>query len=268
MQDAGRARAPEEGGGYAHVYLSPHMDDAALSCGGAIARFTAAGQRVLVVNVCSGSPPPGGPLSPFAALQHERWGLPPDQAVARRLAEDAEALAILGADGLELGLLDAIYRLPGAYVDDATLFGPVARGDTLAADAGPALETLAARLPGAVFYAPLGVGNHVDHVAVHAVAGRLAASGATVAYYEDFPYAARAEGAVEARLDKLGGADRFGPAVAPIDAVIERKLAAVAAYASQLATLFGGREQMERAVADYALRVGGGSLAERVWVRV
>lgn len=270
MKDEGRARALDGDAGYAHVYLSPHLDDAVLSCGGAIARFVAAGERVLVVNVCSGSPPPGGPFSGFAALQHERWGLPPDEAVARRLAEDAEALALLGADSLELGLLDAIYRMPAAYVDDATLFGAVDHGDTLAADAAPALETLAQRLAGVIFYAPLGVGNHVDHVAVHQVADRLAAAGAIVAFYEDFPYAARAEGAVEARLRELGGATRFGSAVAPIDAVIERKITAVAAYASQLTTLFGDHEAMAQAVVDYARQVGKerGVLGERVWVRV
>ncbi len=42
--------------GYRHIVLSPHLDDAALSCGGFIARMTAAGERVLVVNVCSGIP--------------------------------------------------------------------------------------------------------------------------------------------------------------------------------------------------------------------
>lgn len=253
---------------YAHVFLSPHLDDAALSCGGTIARFAAAGQPALVVNICSGSPPPGGPFSPFAALQHARWGLPPEEAVARRRAEDAAALATLGADSLGLGLLDAIYRMPEAYVDDPTLFGPVAPDDTLAAEAGPPLADLAARLPGAIFYAPLAVGGHVDHMAVHAVATRLAAAGATVAYYEDFPYAARAAGAVGARLEALGGAGRFGAAAAPIEAVIERKIAAVAAYASQLGTLFGGHEAMARAVAEYATLVGGGAgaLAERVWV--
>ena len=31
-----------------HLYLSPHFDDAALSCGGQIATWTAAGQSVLV----------------------------------------------------------------------------------------------------------------------------------------------------------------------------------------------------------------------------
>ena len=34
-----------------HVYLSPHLDDAVLSCGGAIHRAGAAGEAVLVITV-------------------------------------------------------------------------------------------------------------------------------------------------------------------------------------------------------------------------
>ena len=39
-----------------HLYLSPHFDDAALSCGGQIATWTAAGQSVLVVTITGGDP--------------------------------------------------------------------------------------------------------------------------------------------------------------------------------------------------------------------
>jgi LmbE family N-acetylglucosaminyl deacetylase len=254
---------------YAHVCLSPHLDDAALSCGGALARYAAAGQPVLVVNVCSGSPPPGGPFSAFAASQHTRWALPADEAVARRLAEDAEALETLGADSLGLGLLDAIYRMPEAYADDATLFGPVAPGDTLAAAVAPLLRALAARLPGAIFYAPLAVGGHVDHRAVYEVAGSLADAGVALAFYEDFPYARRA-GAVEAQLEALGGAAGFTPVVTEIGDMLERKVAAVGAYTSQLGTLFGDFDAMARDVEAYArLRAPeGGRYGERVWVRL
>ena len=40
---------------YNHVYLSPHLDDIALSCAGRIAAQVAAGELVLVVTVFSGS---------------------------------------------------------------------------------------------------------------------------------------------------------------------------------------------------------------------
>ena len=94
---------------YVHIYLSPHFDDAALSVGGTIVRQTAAGERVLVVTVCSASP--REPLNAFAAHLHERWGGASDPIAVRR-AEDAAAVERLGADLLWLDELDAIYRHP------------------------------------------------------------------------------------------------------------------------------------------------------------
>lgn len=253
---------------YQHIYLSPHLDDAALSCGGSIARYTTAGAPVLVVNVCSGALPPDAYLSPFAQLLHERWGLTATEAVARRLHEDALALATLGADRLQLDLLDAIYRMPEHYRDDATLFGTVADDDPLAARVSDYLVALAARYPEAVFYAPLGVGHHVDHQAVYAAACRLPQHGARVAFYEDFPYVARA-GALTQRLDELGGQASFTPVVTAIDDTLARKIEAIEAYTSQLGVLFGDRLAMRQAVEAYAATVPAdtATCGERIWTR-
>ncbi len=253
---------------YQHIYLSPHLDDAALSCGGSIARFASAGAPVLVVNICSGTLPPNAHLSPFAHLLHDRWGLPAAEAVARRLHEDAVALQTLGADRIQLDLLDAIYRMPEHYGDDATLFGVVADDDPLAAQLSDYLAALAVRCPEAVFYAPLGVGHHVDHQAVHAAASTLYQHGARVAFYEDFPYVARA-GALAQRLDELGGQALFTPVVTAIDDTLARKIGAIEAYASQLGVLFGDRLAMAQAVQAYAATVppDTGTYGERIWTR-
>lgn len=253
---------------YAQIVISPHLDDAALSCGGMIAAMAAAGRPVLVLNVCSGSPASGAAHSPFAQLQHARWGLHADEAVRRRLAEDEIALEILGADSYQLDLLDAIYRLPEAYRDEATLFGVPSPADLLAGQIRAAVEALAARFPQAILYAPLGVGRHVDHQAAHAAAAELARAGASVAFYEDFPYVAR-PGALDERLAELGGAELFTPVVTAIDGVLARKIGAIEAYASQIETLFGDSGAMARSVTEYAegLRPDEGTYGERLWVR-
>lgn len=253
---------------YEHIYLSPHLDDAALSCGGSIARFVGAGQAVLIVNICAGSPPPAGPFSPFAAQQHRQWGLPPDAAVQRRIHEDVEALETLGADCLLLDQLDAIYRMPAAYVDDETLFGAVAEGDPLAAALRERIATLIERFPAAIFYAPLGVGQHVDHQAAHEVAAGCAREGLSLAFYEDFPYVAT-PGALDARLSRLGGAEFFLPSITDIDATLARKISAIQAYVSQIGTLFGDLETMAARVTAYAegLRPEAGTYGERIWMR-
>lgn len=259
-------------GGYAHVYLSPHLDDAALSCGGMIAEQTGRGERALVVTLCTSAPAAEGPFSDLALEFHREWGLAPDQVVAARLREEQAAVALLGADSLWAGMLDAIYRHPAAYHGRNTLFGTPAPDDPLLPAARDYLAELRARLPAASFYAPLGVGSHVDHLLTHEAASVL---GPGLLYYEDFPYAAR-PGAIERRLAQV--AAPLEPIIVPLGHGLERKIAAVLTYASQLAEL--AHSQLDRPVADeeapalfaaviadYARHVGGGAPAERHWRR-
>ena len=59
---------------YDLIYLSPHLDDAALSCGGQIARFRGEGRSVLIVTVTAGDPPTGAE-SRYIQELHSRWQL-------------------------------------------------------------------------------------------------------------------------------------------------------------------------------------------------
>jgi LmbE family N-acetylglucosaminyl deacetylase len=253
---------------YAHIYLSPHIDDAALSCGGAIARHVAAGQRVLVVTVCAGEPSAGAALSDYASWLHGRWGGGDADAMALRQREDVAAMEALGADYLWLPLLDAVYRMPERYGSRDAIFGPLDPADPLPAALAQALASIVAQVPQAMLYAPLGVGNHVDHQAAFSAASELAAGGTSVAFYEEFPYAARHPSAVIDRLAALGGP--FTPSTIDIDATIARKISALDAYASQMDELFeNGAADLAPAVMAYAesLRPDEGTYGERLWLR-
>lgn len=260
-------------GPYRHVYLSPHLDDAPLSCGGAIAEQRAAGEATLVVTFCTAAPPPEGPFSDLALEFHREWGLGPDEVVAARLREEQAAMATLGADGLWVGMLDAIYRHPAAYNARATLFGVPDAADPLLPAVRAVIAALHERLPDATFYSPLGVGSHVDHLVTQRAAEE--ALGDALVYYEDFPYVAR-EGALEERLAQLGA--HLEPTVVPIGAGLGPKIAAITAYSSQLPELANSQLGRPAAadeaaalfaevVAGYARRVGDGSPAERLWRR-
>jgi LmbE family N-acetylglucosaminyl deacetylase len=255
--------------GYNHVYLSPHLDDAALCCGGMIAAQGATGQRVLVVNICTAPPHPDAAFSNLAMDFHREWGLSPGEVVAARLREDEKSLAILGADSLHIGMLDAIYRHPAAYDRRETLFGVPDGGDPLLPALRGLIAELRERLPDAAFYAPLGAGQHVDHQITCQAALEVAGPG--LALYEDFPYVAR-PGEVERRLEAIGLP--LSPHSTPIDPTLNQKIAAMRAYTSQMVELahsqlgrMVGEEQaaaaMAEAVASYARGVGG----ERVWVQ-
>ena len=83
------------------VVVSPHLDDAVLSCGGILALAARRRERSVVVTVFT------------EGADHER-----------RRAEDREALAIVGAEPLHLRLLDApdrlgLARTHAALVEDA-----------------------------------------------------------------------------------------------------------------------------------------------------
>jgi LmbE family N-acetylglucosaminyl deacetylase len=248
---------------YDHIYLSPHLDDAALSCGGAIARHCAAGARVLVVTICTALPPAEGPFSSFVEEMHRQWGLAADQVVRARLHEDSLAMEYLGADSLWVGMFDAIYRRPADYVNDATLFGAPAPDDPLLPGLRAFIRALRDRVPRATLYAPLGVGNHVDHQITYAAA--RAGVGDAIAFYEDFPYVTK-PGTLDQRLRALG--ESFVNSTLDIDATLSRKIGAVAAYASQIAMLFGNADAMRRQIRDYAeeLRPDIGTYGERLWL--
>lgn len=249
--------------GYQHVFIAPHPDDAALSCGGQIAGLVDQGARVLVVTLCAGDPPRDAPLSPFARYLHREWGLG-DEPMRLRRAEDARALQILGCDGLQLDQLDAPYRVARYGIGDGWR-GEVDPDDPLIPASLTILTHLHVQQPEACMYVPLGVGNHVDHQILCAVGQRLRDSGATIVWYEDAPYAAKDPAAVQQRLRLLPAS--FTPEVIDITVGLDRKLAAIAAHASQQRELFGEAD-MTQVMTSYAAEIAGGDgYGERVWRR-
>lgn len=251
---------------YEHVYISPHLDDAALSCGGAIARHTAGAARVLVVTICTQVPPVDALFSPYAKAMHHRWGLAPSDVVTARLHEDVLAMERIGADCYWAGFPDAIYRMPDSYNSDAMLFGQPAKHDPLRQQLVQLLDELHALAPRATFYVPLGVGDHVDHQLVYD-ATIIGGWGHASAFYEDIPYVCRS-GALEARMSKLQR--QFVPSIIDIDSTLNRKFGSIACYASQINELFGGEAGMSEQLAAYheMLRPEVGTYGERVWVMV
>jgi LmbE family N-acetylglucosaminyl deacetylase len=106
-------------------------------------------------------------------------------------------------------------------------------------------------------YAPLTVGNHVDHQLTFAAARILAGQGWQVRFYEDYPYVEREEGALEAALAARGIA-HWQPVAVPLDEDdLAAKIEAIACYRSQVDVLFGGAKAMPGRIRAYAARVGG-----------
>lgn len=240
----------------AHLFLAPHYDDVALSCGGTVAALADAGLHPLVVTIFGGEPAPDN-LTTFARWQHERWGTGEGDTIATRLAEDHAAAAALGCETRIFPFLDAIYR-GDHYLSDDALFGEIAADDT------PLVARIVAEvaaLPGlavpaaATLYVPLAVGNHVDHQIVYRVGQLLAGRGVRVLAYEDFPYAVLAD-ELSRRLAAVAG-EVGPPALVPIAATLSRRIAAIAAYRTQLPTIFRFTDDWQAVVKEWVGLCGG-----------
>lgn len=238
---------------YEAIYLSPHLDDAALSCGGQIFARTAVGQSVLVVTVMAGDAPPGL-SSPIIDELHGRWQVP-NEVVAVRREEDRAACRVLGADWLHWPALDCVYRMdpetgePLYPTWEAVIGGVHPVDAVLVAEVAGLLE----ELPGyGRLLTPMGIGNHADHLVVRQAAQQ--AGGEKLAFYEDYPYAA---------AQSLAGNDNeWRLRVVPLTpAALQARFEAIAAYKSQLSTFFQDRADLEQQVEDFVKRAGG----ERIW---
>jgi LmbE family N-acetylglucosaminyl deacetylase len=243
---------------YNAIYLAPHLDDVALSCGGQVSDRTKSGKHILIVTVMAGSPVLTTESEYIASL-HDRWQLAGDAAAERR-AEDAAACAILGADYLHLDVPDCIYRLSPEdgtplYNSDFDIFGEIHPAEAKLAEH---VAQLFRALPAAgKIVAPLTVGHHVDHLLVRAAAERVWPAG--LCYYEDYPYAEQASAVTRALGDDLRA---WRPEVQEITAAgLAAKCDAVWAYRSQMSTFFADRAAMEARIRGYLEQVGG----ERVW---
>lgn len=245
---------------YDWIYLSPHLDDAALSCGGQIYAATQRGERVLIVTITAGDPV--APVSEYAASLHTRWELV--NATEARRQEDLAATRILGAEALHWGVPDCIYRVDAAgkpfYVSDADIFGPVAV--TEMALVGELAAQMRALPAARQVVAPLTVGQHVDHKLTR-LAAEEAFGSEVLLYYEDYPYA-QLPGKLAQVIDAEAGTKWVAEVVALDQEALQAKYAAVAAFRSQVSTFFRDQADLEAQVGGYADSIGG----ERRWRRM
>jgi len=233
------------------VILSPHLDDAALSCGGLLHALRA--MPTLVVTLCSGNPPPRTAPDGSRKLPARRGHVSP----RIRRAEDIAAMHAINAAFVHLSFPDAIYRRSvqtgrliylsarerwvaphaddSAYIEE--LYGLLRR---ICLDLGPIL-----------LVSPMGIGDHVDHQITARVAMRLADAGASLLFYEDFPYVAKPDSGrgdadhPAAALVRLGLEPRER-LVVPVD--VDGKMRLLRHYVSQVPVLFGDDERMREAI--------------------
>ena len=215
--------------------LSPHLDDAAFSCGGTLATLSDRGWHVVIATTFTASvPDPKG----FALACQLDKGLGPEiDYMALRREEDARAAAILGAEAQWLPFPEAPHR---GYDAAPALFGPLRVGDSIGDELDSALTELVARLAPDVILAPQAVGAHVDHVAVVRSLRQIKLA-APILWWRDYPYSVRTVKPLEPFADLFLG---FPELIVPLDPdALSRRCEAALAYTSQLGFQFGGAQR-------------------------
>jgi LmbE family N-acetylglucosaminyl deacetylase len=198
---------------YPLLAVSPHLDDAVLSCGD----WLAAHPCSLVVTVFAGRPPRGAPLAPWDA---DAGFSAADDVIGLRRGEDRRALSGLGARPSWLRFRDAQYGgSPSAEAVTRALGAAIRRVN-----------------PPAVCF-PLGL-FHSDHLLVAEACLRLACRDERRAWlaYADALYRSL-DGLLARRLAELRRRGFRLSAAAPRRDAGEAKRRAIAEYASQLRAL-------------------------------
>lgn len=220
------------------VILSPHLDDAVLSCWHVL---DGAGE-VEVVNVFAGVPPAGAATGWWDRASGSGDSA---RAVRARIDEDRAALAMAGRRALNLDFLDAQYRRDGA--DGAAL--AAALREHVPRSALVYVPAAFAGGGGERRFPVMTDDPHPDHAAVREAGRALRADGYDTVLYADLPHAS--VGAGDGWPDSAPELDGLAPVAHPLaEAEFERKLRAVRRYRSQLGVL---ERAFERSVDDPVL---------------
>jgi LmbE family N-acetylglucosaminyl deacetylase len=200
---------------YDAVFLSPHLDDAVLSCGLQIIDLINRGKSVLVVTFFTRG---SNLLSPDITLFVKDSGATSaEQLFLDRVQEDKKVMKLLSADPQHFSFCDALFRthpkephalLYGTY--QKVFSGKIHSLDSelLSTLTGTISEIMShSAKTSTLFYAPLGVGGHVDHLLIHQAA--KAAQLSKMRFWEDVPYQTEAPRVIH-RLSQLSaGGESF-----------------------------------------------------------
>jgi LmbE family N-acetylglucosaminyl deacetylase len=226
------------------IYISPHLDDAALSAGGFLYEQTRAGNPVEIWTIVCGFPPPGD-LTPFAQMLHQMWGTgTAEETIKLRRAEDMKAANILGAEAIHFDVPDCIYRRgpDGEPLYLLDVFVPPHEAEAHLPD--QIAQTIAPHLRADdQVICQFGIGDHADHILVRQAVERLKRP---LWYVADLPYLFNQPGELEP--ETAGMKEVIYPIT---EAGLRAWVEAILAYQSQISSLFDSPEKVNEEIRSY-----------------
>jgi len=217
------------------AFLSPHLDDAAFSCGGLMARLADAEWQVVHTTLFAATvPDPSG----FALECQLDKGIGAEvDYMALRRDEDHTFAERIGASSIVHGPFpEAPHR---GYSSADALFGPVRDDDPVLEPLCDYLRALLQKYKPDLLVSPQAIGGHVDHVQLVDAVRRVASLDhcPPVVWYRDAPYVIE-----HPRTDSpFSHVSKLDPIAIDVGPVLQRKLSGAAAYVSQLERQFARR---------------------------
>lgn len=229
------------------MILSPHPDDVAFSIGGTLLKRPFRGAALMVTM--------------FGRSNHlSHTGFHADWASVTSIRQ-AEDRAFAEQVGIELNyceLPEASLRLAPSY---EVLFADNPFDEVvIPSEAREALMGITADFRPSHIIAPLGLGNHKDHLAVRNLAQEIARSlNIKLLYYEDLPYAAELSAAeIQQHISLISPAHR--PLNLFLNGDLHRKMELVISYVSQ------SSDETNDLILKHALSIQPSEGAERLWI--
>jgi LmbE family N-acetylglucosaminyl deacetylase len=170
--------------GYDYVYISPHFDDVAASCGGRILNHKKAGKSVLVVTVFS--------ARSNQTARASNNALKAMLAYDRRREEDLEAMQRLVVDFLWLEFPEVLFRRQPPWRRYGLTFPDTAANHRLCHQVTIKLNDICRQTRCKELVLPMGIGQHVDHQIIFQAGlshSHNSHSQQSTLFYEEIPYA-------------------------------------------------------------------------------
>ncbi len=240
------------------LFVSPHLDDVAFSCGGTLKKLVDRDWSVTLLTVFTASVAnPAG----FALRCQTDKGFASDiDYMEVRREEDRTFASFMGVEHIIHGpLKEAPHR---GYESASELFAGVRENDDCWSEVAKIVNGSADAIKPDLVFGPQGIGHHVDHL--QTIKGMLAIKlSGRICWYRDTPYIIRSPEASRAQEISEWATERF----VSIGTELAAKLTGCAQYQSQLEFQFAGETSMRLVLDDFhrseGIKSGNFRFAER-----
>ncbi|RAW94328.1 MULTISPECIES: PIG-L family deacetylase [unclassified Photorhabdus] len=255
-----------------HLFLSPHLDDVALSAGGLIHKLVSENQKVVILTFFTEYDE--NITSHYSHSAHNDNMYSFIKLYSKRVNEDIAFCNKLSAIPIHGKILDCIYRTDQygepMYKNSAMIYsGQIHKSDDASDMAQDLIDKTLLNYQPDYIYAPLGIGRHVDHIIINNLVNNIKGSHKLkILLYEDFPYVLGEYPVINP--DSLENAllrnNKFDKHAILVDIDLKEKVQNILFYESQLEPLFDNKSNILISLEKYHRTINEIKAQERFWL--